>query len=941
MSEPVTDYELEAGVFPAELLARERWFVWAMDNDRKIPRAPWANPEHTIKYVSWKDEDVWTDFEEADQWVSKVDMFGHASCIPAYDDNTVERLIFFDFDDCRDPETGAIHPHAWKLIQGQGLHAAVSTSGTGLHGFGWGSLPEGYKPSFEHQLEAWEYCDEPYIEVYASARFMALTGRHIEGTPVGVPDLGDDAHALFEKFGNERTTGTEREPDISREELADVDTTTNVEDIYDAIAHTRPSDIRLRSPVTEEYSGRDATCARDPTWAQSESGTRLAEFDDHWLYRKGNYRLDALQVVALEERIISSEAEYPNGQDFVDAVDALRERGAHIPELETSERPALDVVQGSGDESGDDRPAQEAVAVAGGGEVDIDDETTAETDGSGIAADAGGDANADRRTGFEADVHEAIQAAEDEVIQHKTARHRIARTFDRYYSFVYPEEDVRGWRSTLYVYNDDEGVYEPRGENFVTSTLERVAGDYVTNTVTNEIVGKLERMSIARGDQFTVDPHRLVVANGILDLHTGQLDAWTPVEYHRTKLDVAWDPDAGEAEAIDEFFHDIVEPRNVDTLYRLIAHALYKEYAAEKAAMLVGGGQNGKSVFLSFVEDFLGDWNVSHRALQEFSDNDFAANALEGKLANIHPDMGDEGVTDMSTFKKLTGRDTMMANVKYESPITFENYATMMFAANEMPVFSEDNHAVWRRWVYINFPYTFDETDPEAKEPTPKRVLMRRLTQGDELEALLVRCQQEIQAWHDGREWFPDAMRPEQVRKQMKKAAEPVFNFATTCLEPVDDEDAWLRKDVVRRAYREYATQEGLPKLGQEQFGERMLNLSDYSIETVRPRDGDGGRPMAYSGIQWTERGRQVLGIDEPDGDQTTVDDVDSAKHDVLTIVKDLVGENENQPVSEDMVIGRASSQMGMVTARNALEELKEQGDLFEPASDPGKVIDQ
>jgi len=624
------------------------------------------------------------------------------------------------------------------------------------------------------------------------------------------------------------------------------------------------------------------------------------------------------------------------------AVSTLREWGI-LEEGETCEvvagfhdhgRAELDVLR---DDNDDRDVAAEAAAVAGPDPDAADKETHAETDGGAAATSASNSSG----HGFEDEVVEAIRNAEDEVIEHKTARHRIARAFDRYHSFVYPEEEVRGWRSTLYVYNEDEGVYEPRGENFVESTLERVAGDYVTNTVSNEVIGKLERMSIARGDRFRVDPHRLVVANGILDLHTGDLDPWTPAEYHRTKLDVAWNPDVGDPEIIDDFFHDIVESQNVDTLYRLIAHALYKEYAAEKAAMLVGGGQNGKSVFLSFVERFLGDWNVSHRALQEFSDNDFAANALEGKLANIHPDMGDEGVTDMSTFKKLTGRDTMMANVKYESPITFENYATMMFAANEMPVFSEDNHAVWRRWVYINFPYTFDETNPEAKEPTPKRVLMRRLTQDDQLEALLVRCQQEIAEWYDGREWFPDAMRPDQVRKQMKKAAEPVFNFATTCLQPVDDDDTWIEKDLVRQAYREYATQEGLPKLGQEQFGERLLNLSDYSIETARPRADNGTRPTVYKRIQWTKRGRQVLGLDEPEHeDQTTVGDVDSTKKDVLQIVKDLVNEADNEPVAEEMVVGRAMSEMTMSTARNALENLKAQGDVYEPPSHPGKVID-
>ena len=582
-------------------------------------------------------------------------------------------------------------------------------------------------------------------------------------------------------------------------------------------------------------------------------------------------------------------------------------------------------------EGGDERDAAAEAAAVAGPEADGEGAEQAKTDGGATTADTGGGATASRFDKFESDVRAAIAEVEDnDDLTQRTARHRIANAFDRYYNFVYPEEEVRGWRTTLYVYNDDEGIYEPRGEAFVSKMLEKAAGDYVTNQVVKEIVGKLERMTVARGDQFRTDPNRLVVANGILDLHTGELDELSPTEYHRTKLAVRWNPDAGDPEAIDEFLHDIVDDGDVDTLYRLIAHTLYKEYVTEKAAMLVGSGQNGKSVFLDVVEQFLGEYNVSHRSLQAFEDK-FAANQLEGKMANIHPDMGDESVKDMSTFKKLTGRDTMTADVKYESPIVFENYATLMFAANEMPVFGEDNHAIWRRWVYVNFPHTFDENDPDAKDPEPKRELMRRLTREEEFEALLVRCQREIQRWYAGDEWYPDAMQPDEVREQMKKAAEPVYDFAMTCLQESDEEDAFLPKDQVRQCYQEYATQEGLPKMGKEQFGEQLVNLRDLTIENGRrSKDGVG---YTYEGVEFTERGRQILGLDEPDAEddqQTMGDTAGSPKPIILEIVRELVEENGNEPVDRGMVIGRASTKMSISKAQHALDELKTQGDVLE-----------
>jgi len=924
--DPHTDYEIETGAFPAELLTLDRWFVWALDDGRKIPRAPWAYPDHIDRYVSWKERDNWVDFETAADWVEKVDRFGHASCIPAYEDNTTERLIFFDFDDARDPETGAIHGQAWAFIEKYDLSAYLSTSGTGIHGFAWGSLPEGYKPSFEIALPEWEHGDEtPHLEVYASARFMALTGEHIAETPVGVPDLGDTLHELFESKGTERTTGTEREPDVSREELSDVETTTDLDDIYDAIAHTRPRDIRLRSTVTQEYSGRDANAALDPSWANSESGTRLAQFDDHWLYRKGNHNLDALQVVALEEGILRDESDYPQGDDFVDAVDALRDRGAHIPELKTRGSVTYDVVS---DDDPDDRDQSASDERAGA-------PASQQTDGGTATASAGADDSPTQSPfeRFKTEVREAIAAVEeDDEMTQRTARHRIARAFAKRYNFVYPEQEVRGWRSILYVYDDEAGVYEPRGESFVNKYLERAAGDYVTNQVSNEIVGKLKRMSIERGPAFERDPHRIVVANGVLNLHTGELDPYSPAEYHRQKLDVAWNPDAGEPTAIDAFLNDIVEPGDVPTLYRLIAHTIYKEYIGEKAAILIGGGQNGKSVFLDLVEEFLGPYNVTHRELQDFDEDGFAANNLEGKLANLATEIGEQQLNDTTTFKKLTGRDTMDAPVKFEKPLTFENYATLMFATNEMPVFGQDNHAIWRRWVYVDFPYTFDATDPTAKEPEPKEVLMRRMTDDAQLEALLVRCQQEIQRWHEAPDenYFADAMPPDEVRDKMKKAAEPVYNFASTCLDVGDQEDTYVLKSDVRAAYRAYADEEDLPTVPENSFGERLVGLRDFPIEPAQRRV-DGQRARVYNGVELSSRGRQVLGLDDNTDDaQAGVDDIEQATAIVLNELQTMVEQNDNQPVPRDGLVWRCAGDIGKATAERAVDKL----------ADTGRVLD-
>jgi putative DNA primase/helicase len=422
-----------------------------------------------------------------------------------------------------------------------------------------------------------------------------------------------------------------------------------------------------------------------------------------------------------------------------------------------------------------------------------------------------------------------------------------------------------------------------------------------------------------------------VVANGILDLTTGELHDTTPDEYHQTMLDVAYDPTA-ECPAIDSFLHDVVDEDDVPTLYRLVAHTLYKEYAAEKAAMLLGDGRNGKSVFLSLVEEFLGEWNVSNQSLQELNEDKWAAHNLLGKLANVHPDMSDQTVQTMQMFKKLTGRDTVSADVKFEDPVRFENYATLIFACNRMPVLNDDTRGNWRRWLLIDFPNTFE---PGAEDTRPKEELMAEMTTEAELQGLLARCVDEITAWDDGRAWFPTAPSWEEARRRIRRAAEPVYDFAHVCL---DDSEDYVSTDKVRRAYRAYAKAEGLPTKSREEFGRELLNQIDYTVEKKRKRI-DGTRQQVYDGVELTSRGEQLLasGVDEEkvDSAQSSMGGGPQGRAGRIVELCDQQAGGDEPAVPHDLLVGMAMGEgMDRETAEAAIAKAKNQGDLYQPNSD-------
>ena len=295
---------VETGVLPADLEGRERWIAWkATDDGRKVPRAPWLTGGDA--FVSAQDSDVWVDLETAQVWLDKLSGFDLAYNIPNRDAHDTD-LVLVDYDDARDPETGEMHATVRDHLQRADSYADVSTSGTGVHILCRGQFPDGVK-SIEAHLPEEEDFPDAGVEVYDSALFVAMTGTHIASMPAEttrcqqfIDDLADECTTVAEGTPDELI----EEPEKSAAEIADVETTSDMQDVLDAIQHTGPRDIRLRSIVTQERA--DGTMSMDPAWAQSKSGTRLAQVGDGWVYRKGMVWLDALQVVALEERLINS-----------------------------------------------------------------------------------------------------------------------------------------------------------------------------------------------------------------------------------------------------------------------------------------------------------------------------------------------------------------------------------------------------------------------------------------------------------------------------------------------------------------------------------------------------------------------------------------------------------------------------------------------------------
>lgn len=308
------------------------------DDGRKVPRAPWNNPEWPEKFVSHLDPYNWVEgrvalAESKRPFYSK---FSPAFSIPNYEEQTLdgragERHVLVDHDDVIN-ENGW-HPASKRISDQLGTFTQVSQSGSGVHNVGRGQLPEGITSlTVDISNEHWP---EAEVEIYDSGRYIHFTGKHVTGTPTETRDVSD----LLERYADEHYEDPHEESDEDDEwpevdeDALDRATTTSKAVLSEAMKRVDADDIWLRSEKTRDRASGSADY--DPSWANSKSGTRLGKLGpDHFIYRDGNIKLNTLDVVALEEGIINRPGDTIGGKKWLDLAEALRYRGAQIPEYQ-------------------------------------------------------------------------------------------------------------------------------------------------------------------------------------------------------------------------------------------------------------------------------------------------------------------------------------------------------------------------------------------------------------------------------------------------------------------------------------------------------------------------------------------------------------------------------------------------------------------------------
>ena len=394
---------------------------------------------------------------------------------------------------------------------------------------------------------------------------------------------------------------------------------------------------------------------------------------------------------------------------------------------------------------------------------------------------------------------------------------RLADEIMSKYEFRYSQDKLWHYKA---------GVYISDSESLIKNIGQKLLDDFTRDNRIKETINFIKRANFSGEPQ--INEQFINLKNGRLDWKTGTLIQHNSNDFIITQLPVKYDPEA-DYPIFKKYLETTFNDDNIIELaLEFMGYCLIPDNSYQKAVMLTGAGSNGKTVFLETIKNLLGSRNVSNIDLHELEENRFKAAELLGKLANIFADLDSRGLKRSTMFKTLVGGDRITAERKFKDPFEFNNYARLLFSANELPRSQDRTYAFYRRWIIIPFEKTF--TDDNADKN-----LLKKLK--DELPGILNLALNGLRKLkEDGQ--FIETEKTIEAKEEYKKQNDSVAAFIDERV--IESTDSFITKQSFYREYKDWCENAGLKSVSQKS---PRFKMSIYDSLTIVDefRNGTGG----------------------------------------------------------------------------------------------------
>ena len=269
--------------------------------------------------------------------------------------------------------------------------------------------------------------------------------------------------------------------------------------------------------------------------------------------------------------------------------------------------------------------------------------------------------------------------------------------------------------------------WQARTDTAIAAYIDKSLGIYTTGAKISSIL-KIIKSNVNTDEVFNTKPI-INFINGTLELQPDiKFREHSPDDLCTYSLPYPYDPHAS-YKAWDTFISEVTneDERKMSLLQELSGYVLYPDNRLQKAAVLIGSGANGKSVFLNVLSEVFGRDNISNVEMSSLT-QDFQTIQLMTSMLNISAETKTEVNGAETRFKQIVTGDEITACYKGKDYIKFKPRAKMFLACNEYMKSNDTTEGWGRRFCFVNFPIRFVEYPTEDDERQIDRNIESKLT---------------------------------------------------------------------------------------------------------------------------------------------------------------------------------------------------------------------
>ncbi|MGN1273337.1 MAG: DUF5906 domain-containing protein, partial [Thermoguttaceae bacterium] len=198
----------------------------------------------------------------------------------------------------------------------------------------------------------------------------------------------------------------------------------------------------------------------------------------------------------------------------------------------------------------------------------------------------------------------------------------------------------------------------------------------------------------------------LPVANGDMNIFTGEIEAPTPEHFVVARLKAAWHGECHHS-AVDTVFNIFEDEVDRKAIKTYAGYALTPGCSLRKMVLLYGNPCSGKSTFCrAIIDGVIGIGNVKIFNLnQDFGDGDtsrFGLQGWEGAMLAYCDEIGSGRIPDNGTLKSVVAGEPVAVDRKGQAKVSVILTPKILMCTNNVPNFQDTSSAVLSRLIPLD-----------------------------------------------------------------------------------------------------------------------------------------------------------------------------------------------------------------------------------------------